>query len=40
MMNWQQIFLDAGISEQTIRSINWAILHDDMFKDVEFLTEL
>ena len=40
MRGWQPILRNAGISEHTIKSVNWAILHDDIFKDVEFLKEI
>ena len=31
--DWKQVFFDEGISGSVIRSIDWAILHKDVFID-------
>lgn len=35
--DWKNIFTNAGVSAETIASIEWAVLHDDVFIDFECL---
>jgi hypothetical protein len=36
-LDWKNVFRNAGVSPETIVSIEWAVLHDEIFIDFEYL---